>query len=732
MRSHRDSGRKPKSVRRLLCILIAGAVLSGSLLSVLYLSAFSYQVPDFVSVPRFSQNVSSPSKGNGSSPSQERMLIEHRYSRENTSNAAIHAVLPGNWKNYLGSLVSFLRTRNPKASIDDMLRVTPFDLRITIMTHRRFENAIRILEAVTKELSQANRFADDAVHVSILLIVDFDNKTSEFDRRQLRRNVKALSPEIMIEFSQVYKGKKKSWLDLWKPTNMDSFNLVIEDDVEISSKTIKSSVLLIRSVYYKTTNGFEDVLGISLCNENDRNCAFTMREEISELLKRSDTFRQAVCTSGIVLAASGWREFLLWNRNRGKNYDPVLKDALSNRWPIEHSWRKLVLRYLAESNMFMYYPLFPRGETLIRKLTLKERAFTKLNGGNHHLLVNVSFAMKNAALAAPRLDYKLEPVSSDYSSFDGCTFILPVCHRLATIPELIAHYSSVPFKAQIILVQQPCGGTHRPINLSRKIKNVPIVILKMPANDMNNRYKNFNEILYDCVINVDDDVMHPHQSMHTLVKLWKASFFDYYVGWYQQARIHVTNETAYLYKNRTWVDNIGGYASLLLPSGSVFHRKFLIAYNSEENRPAREFVSKVLNCEDILMNFVISNSTRKGPLFVDDWNSMNRSAEMLAMSNDIEIAQWKKPDHLSKRTNCVNAFVKMYGRMPLRYSTVLLSYDTSREQIPVRVPRKVNVRHMSPTFIPSRHVTRHVADLCDEAGLSFSERNITCRRTFKF
>jgi hypothetical protein len=304
--------------------------------------------------------------------------------------------------------------------------------------------------------------------------------------------------------------------------------------------------------------------------------------------------------------------------------------------------------------------------------------------------------------------------------------VMPICHRLATIPKILEHYATVPFKAQIIVVQQPCGGSHQALNIPDRINNVPIVLKRMPTNDMNNRYLNFDEIMYDCVINLDDDVMHPVESMQQLVRLWSAHFFDYYVGWYPQGRIHVIEENKYVYKNHSWVDKIDGISSMLLPSGSVYHRRFLDAYNSEPNRPAREVVSKLLNCDDVLMNFVIANATDRGPVVIDDWSTLKRSAELKALSENTENAQWKSPEHMNKRTECLNEFLRIYGRMPLRYSTVTYKYDKSVEKYPVRVPRMSSVRYTFSGLVPNRNTMHDVADLCDQSGLNPLFRNMTC------
>jgi Glycosyl transferase family 64 domain len=626
----------------------------------------------------------------------------------------------------------FLMRPDAQILVQSMVPVTPVDFRITIMTYRRFDNALRVLKTLATEIERERSFASDGVSVSIVLMVDFDPNVKEELRQMLRQNATSVYPDVQFDFATSHRGLKASWLDGWKPTTMDSFNLVLEDDLDISAKALRSSVGLIRSVYYGRQYPFSEILGISLFNEKESDVALAVSNATFNLITNSDTLRQSVCSWGVILAAPGWRDFVSWVNKKGKNFDPVLKDSLSNRWPVSVSWKKLALRFAAEKSMYMYYPRFPQGESLVRKLVLSGGTNDKGNIPDQHedlVVTNRDVILPSDALSVPRLDYKLEPVSSKFASFDGCTMVMPICHRLATIPKMLEHYASVPFKAQIIVVQQPCGGSHQTLNIPDRINNVPIVLKQMPSNDMNNRYLNFEEIMYDCVINLDDDVMHPVESMHQLVRLWSAHFFDYYVGWYPQGRIHVIDQNMYVYKNHSWVDRFDGISSMLLPSGSVYHRRFLDAYNSEPNRPARDVVSNLLNCDDVLMNFVIANATDRGPVIVDDWTSLKRSAELKALSENMANAQWKSPEHMNKRTQCLNEFLRIYGRMPLRYSTVTYKYDKSVAKYPVRVPKMSAVRYKFSGLVPNRNTMHDVADLCNHSGLNPFLQNMTCPST---
>ena len=67
-----------------------------------------------------------------------------------------------------------------------------------------------------------------------------------------------------------------------------------------------------------------------------------------------------------------------------------------------------------------------------------------------------------------------------------------------------------------------------------------------------------------------------------------------------------------------------------------------------------------MNCEDILMNFVISNSTGKAPIKV----SPRKKFRCLECSAKGSISI--DPGHMVERSVCINFFTEQYGHMPLK------------------------------------------------------------------
>lgn len=91
----------------------------------------------------------------------------------------------------------------------------------------------------------------------------------------------------------------------------------------------------------------------------------------------------------------------------------------------------------------------------------------------------------------------------------------------------------------------------------------------------------------------------------------------------------------------------------------------------------RGVVGNMHNCEDILMNFVASDVTGRGPILVGadrvrDWGDTRNEVEKGKTGKEVEagLSSIKRGhgEHRKKRGECIREFHKILGRMPLRYN----------------------------------------------------------------
>lgn len=77
------------------------------------------------------------------------------------------------------------------------------------------------------------------------------------------------------------------------------------------------------------------------------------------------------------------------------------------------------------------------------------------------------------------------------------------------------------------------------------------------------------------------------------------------------------------------------------------------------------------NCEDILMNFVVAEEVKKGPILVGakkvrDWgDARNEGGE--TKEREVGLSS-RKGEHRKRRGECIAEFHRLLGKMPLKYS----------------------------------------------------------------
>jgi hypothetical protein len=106
---------------------------------------------------------------------------------------------------------------------------------------------------------------------------------------------------------------------------------------------------------------------------------------------------------------------------------------------------------------------------------------------------------------------------------------------------------------------------------------------------------------------------------------------------------------------------------MVLPSGGVYHRRYLYQYTYELPRIARDIVDSLRNCDDILFNFLIANATKQGPVVIDAFAKAYNFGGL-----------WKRSTHMETRTLCLNKFVEIFGGMPLKYTMKMFKIDRSQ------------------------------------------------------
>lgn len=261
------------------------------------------------------------------------------------------------------------------------------------------------------------------------------------------------------------------------------------------------------------------------------------------------------------------------------------------------------------------------------------------------------------------------PLRRFSDSRKGYSIVMNTWKRYDLLKQSIKHYSSCPRLESVHIVwsepDPPSESLLKYLHqvVKSKSREGRYVKLRFDINkedSLNNRFKEIKDLETDAVFSIDDDVIFPCPSVEFAFDVWQSAP-DAMVGFVP--RVH-------------WVDSLNGddnkfrYGgwwsvwwtgtySMVLSKAAFFHKKYFALYTNEMPSSIREFVTKNRNCEDIAMSFLVANATGAPPIWVKGKIFEIGSTGISSLGG-----------HSERRSECVNIFTSVYGRMPLEYTSV--------------------------------------------------------------
>ncbi|CAK1555269.1 unnamed protein product [Leptosia nina] len=236
----------------------------------------------------------------------------------------------------------------------------------------------------------------------------------------------------------------------------------------------------------------------------------------------------------------------------------------------------------------------------------------------------------------------------------GFTAVILTYDRVESLFTLIRKLVRTPSLAKILVVWnnqklQPPPASEWPVI------NKPLKVIRTKANKLSNRFFPYDDIETECQLTIDDDIiMLTPDELEFGFDVWRE-FPDRIVGF--PSRLHVWDNVTSSWKYHSeWTNQI----SMVL-TGAAFHHKIWSWYYTYK-MPAeiRRWVDDNFNCEDIAMNFLVANVTRKAPIKVTPRKKFKcpecTNTEMLSAD----------AKHMSQRSACIDKFTKIYGHMALK------------------------------------------------------------------
>lgn len=239
---------------------------------------------------------------------------------------------------------------------------------------------------------------------------------------------------------------------------------------------------------------------------------------------------------------------------------------------------------------------------------------------------------------------------------EGFTSVILAYDRIESLFRVIQSVAKAPSLRKILVVwnnqkKEPPGVDQWPAI------SVPLRIIKTTKNVLSNRFYPYDEIETNAVLSIDDDiVMLTPDEIQFGYQAWRE-FPDRLVGY--PPRLHLWESAAGKHRYESeWTNEV----SIILTGASFYHKYYSHVYSHLTPANIRDWVDTHMNCEDILMNFVISNSTGKAPIKVSPRKKFRCLDSFCSKDNSISI----DPGHMVERSECINFFAEQYGHMPLK------------------------------------------------------------------
>ncbi|CAH1986437.1 unnamed protein product [Acanthoscelides obtectus] len=260
-------------------------------------------------------------------------------------------------------------------------------------------------------------------------------------------------------------------------------------------------------------------------------------------------------------------------------------------------------------------------------------------------------------------DYNLRPEEVNLNPFffpitspksHGFTAVILTYDRIESLFTLIERLSKVPSLMKIMVVWNNQKKSPPPMSEFPKIPK-PINVIRTKENKLSNRFYPYKQIETEAILHIDDDiVMLTSDEVEFAYEVWRE-FPDRIVGF--PSRTHIWDNTTKAWKYESeWTNEI----SMVLTGAAFLHKYWSFLYITNLPSEIKDWVDEHMNCEDIAMNFLVANLTNKPPIKVTPRKKFKcpecTSNEML--SADL--------GHMVERTQCINRFASIFGRMPLK------------------------------------------------------------------
>lgn len=202
--------------------------------------------------------------------------------------------------------------------------------------------------------------------------------------------------------------------------------------------------------------------------------------------------------------------------------------------------------------------------------------------------------------------------------------------------------------------------------------HIPLHIISSIANNtrpnMSHRFYPHKFIDTDAILSLDEDANFNTDEFDFAYKVWR-DFPDRIVGFPARTHYWDDSKNAWRYTSK-WTNHY----SIVLTGAAFYHRYYNYLYTNWLPLQLLNTVQAASNCEDILMNFLVSHVTRKAPIKVTQRKAYKDSGSGKCRRNH--------SDQFKQRQKCMNTFKDAFGYMPLMHSNLRLDPVVQSHHVP--------------------------------------------------
>ncbi|KAM9839935.1 exostosin-1 [Aulostomus maculatus] len=249
--------------------------------------------------------------------------------------------------------------------------------------------------------------------------------------------------------------------------------------------------------------------------------------------------------------------------------------------------------------------------------------------------------------------------------------VTPLQSQVSPVVKLIIAVAKSKFCAQIVVL----WNSDKPLPPKNKwpSTSVPLTAIEGQTKTMSSRFFPHDAVRTDAVLSLDEDSVLSTNEVDFAFTVWQ-SFPERIVGYPGRSHYWDSSRSRWGYTSK-WTNDY----SMVLTGAAFYHRYYHYLFTHYVPASLLTTVDRMANCEDILINFLVSAVTKQPPIKV----TQKKQYKETMMTQGAKASRWADPDHFAQRQTCTNAFSHWLGFMPLVHSQMRLDPVLFRDQVSI-------------------------------------------------